>query len=219
MSTFLKKELDNNGFTSEEVFPKIILVEDFVTKEEISKYFDIINNIEEDKWKEEYLKNLRTFAKEKFNTEDIESLVAEGKLEITQNWNDKNLNIWDTEICAIVRERIRDLVFEADKKLIFSGFEIIQRMQEGVELKAHSDQSTDPSIFYAAILYINDDYNGGELYFKNFDFKIKPKAGSLMLFPGTEEYEHGVKHVGEGPIRYVLPGFIKVIDFYEKNKY
>jgi hypothetical protein len=39
------------------------------------------------------------------------------------------------------------------------------------------------------------------------------------MFPGTDEFNHGVKHVGDGPIRYVMPGFIKVADFYEKNKY
>jgi hypothetical protein len=29
-----------------------------------------------------------------------------------------------------------------------------------------------------------------------------------MIFPATEEYEHGVKNVTEGPMRYVLPAFI-----------
>ena len=44
---------------------------------------------------------------------------------------------------------------------------IIQRMQTGVELKSHVDQNTDPSVRYGTILYINDDYSDGELFFKN----------------------------------------------------
>jgi hypothetical protein len=42
---------------------------------------------------------------------------------------------------------------------------------------------------------------------------------TLLVFPGNEEFQHGVRHVGEGPIRYVIVGFIKVKDFYENNKY
>jgi hypothetical protein len=104
--------------------------------------------------------------------------------------------------------------------LSLAGFGTLQRMQPGVELKAHTDQHTDPSIKYAAILYINDDYKDGTLFFKNKENSdLRPKPGTLLLFPGNEEYEHGVRFVGEGPIRYVTVGFIKVTDFYEKNKY
>jgi predicted 2-oxoglutarate/Fe(II)-dependent dioxygenase YbiX len=92
-------------------------------------------------------------------------------------------------------------------------------MQEGVQLKAHTDQHTDPSIRYATIIYLNDNYNGGELFFANKDLEIKPRAGSLVVFPGTDEFNHGVRHVKSGPIRYVLVGFIKVINFYQNNKY
>ena len=92
-------------------------------------------------------------------------------------------------------------------------------MQEGIQLKAHTDQDTDPSIRYATIIYINDNYNGGELFFSNKDIEIKPKPGSLIIFPGTSEFNHGVRHVQAGSIRYVLVGFIKVIDFYKNNKY
>jgi hypothetical protein len=57
------------------------------------------------------------------------------------------------------------------------------------------------------------------LFFKNLDLKIKPKKGSLLIFPGTSDFHHGVIPVGEGPIRYVLVGFIKEKNFYENNKY
>jgi hypothetical protein len=92
-------------------------------------------------------------------------------------------------------------------------------MQPGVELKPHTDQNTDPSIVGAAILYLNDDYTDGQLFFENFKIELKPKPGTLLLFPGNSEYEHGVRVVGPGPIRYVIVGFIKVKGFYMNNKY
>ena len=58
------------------------------------------------------------------------------------------------------------------------------------------------------------------LFFKNKENSdLRPKPGTLLIFPGNEEYEHGVRFVGEGPIRYVTVGFMKVTGFYEKNKY
>jgi predicted 2-oxoglutarate/Fe(II)-dependent dioxygenase YbiX len=45
-------------------------------------------------------------------------------------------------------------------------------------------------LLYTVIVYLNDDYDGGELYFKNFDIKIKPKAGSIVIFPSVKPYIH-----------------------------
>ena len=66
---------------------------------------------------------------------------------------------------------------------------------------------------------MNNDYNGGEFIFPEKDFELVPEPGSLLIFPGTKDFEHGVNPVKDGPIRYVMPGFIKVPNFYENNKY
>lgn len=64
------------------------------------------------------------------------------------------------------------------------------------------------SIFieYAALTYLNDDYSGGEIYFPDFDLEIKPRAGELIFFPGTQHYMHGVKEILSGN-RYVFMTF------------
>lgn len=55
----------------------------------------------------------------------------------------------------------------------------------------------------AANLYLNDEFEGGELYFPGRGLSIKPKAGQLILFPGGHEYIHGVSQITSGK-RYVL---------------
>ena len=45
----------------------------------------------------------------------------------------------------------------------------------------------------AALLYLNDVEEGGETHFVNFDGAVKPKAGTLVLFPGNYPYLHGAK--------------------------
>jgi hypothetical protein len=219
MAAFLKKELENNNFNVESITEDVLLIKDFLSKEELSQIFSIINKTPEEDWYIEYHSNLKRFCMEKFGRDDVDNLVSEGKFEITENWNDKNLNIQDNDIYKSVYQRLSRVVSISDSSLELSGFATIQRMQEGVELKSHTDQHTDPSIQHAAIIYLNDDYIDGELFFENSNIEIKPESGSLLLFPGNDQYKHGVRHVGKGPIRYVLVGFIKTINFYENNKY
>ena len=220
MQVFLKKEFDEAGYKTEVFYEQVLFIENFINPEELETILKIIETTPNEDWSIEYTKNLARFCMEKFGRDDVENLVAEGKFEITQGWEDKNLNITTEQISITLQGRLGKLLELAEPSLELAGFGTLQRMQPGVELKYHTDQNTDPSIRYAAILYINDDYKDGTLFFKNKEKSdLRPKPGTLLIFPGNEEYEHGVRTVGEGPIRYVTVGFIKVTGFYEKNKY
>jgi hypothetical protein len=219
MTSFLKKEFIDNNFRVVDITDDILLVENFISQEELKEILDIINTTDEEEWFVAYKESLAEFCLVKFGSSDVEKMVAEGKYEITQGWDDKILNINQYPITRILQQRIQQLVDKADNTLQLGGMSTLQRMQEGVELKSHVDQDTDPSVRYATILYINDDYTNGELFFDNFDVKLRPKPGSLLVFPGDAKHKHGVKHVGPGPIRQVIVGFVTVKDFYENNKY
>jgi hypothetical protein len=220
MNVFLKKQFDDANYKTEVFHDGVLFVENFITIEELDYILKIIEDTSEEEWSIEYTRNLARFCMEKFGRSDVENLVAEGKFEITLGWEDKNLNLINDPIVKVLQGRLNKLLEDADPSLELAGFGTLQRMQSGVELKSHTDQHTDPSIRYAAILYINDDYKDGTLFFINKENSdLRPKPGTLLIFPGNEEYEHGVKHVGEGPIRYVIVGFIKVKGFYENNKY
>lgn len=220
MSVFLKKEFDNAGYNIEVFHDQVLFIYDFLKNGELETLWNIINTTDNADWSIEYTKNLSRFCMEKFGRDDVENLIAEGKFEKTLGWEDKNLDITKRPISTVLQRRLGELLEKADPYLELAGFGTLQRMQEGVELKAHTDQNTDPSIKYAAILYINDDYKDGTLFFYNKENSdLRPKPGTLLIFPGNEEYEHGVRHVGEGPIRYVTVGFMKTSGFYENNKY
>jgi hypothetical protein len=60
---------------------------------------------------------------------------------------------------------------------------------------------------YTSMLYLNEDYEGGELYFPmHNDFTIKPKTGMLAIFSGDINHPHGVKQITNGT-RYVNTAF------------
>jgi len=221
VTVFLEKEFSDANYDIEVLHDGILAIKNFISDEELKTVWEIINNATEEDWGIEYTKNLARFCMEKFGRDDVDNLVAEGKFEITKGWQDKNLNVVHEPITVTLQRRLGDLINLADPSLELAGFGTLQRMQEGVELKSHTDQHTDPSIRYAAILYINDDYKDGTLFFENKPGSdLRPSPKTLLIFPGTEEYEHGVRPVGKGsPIRYVTVGFIKVRGWYENNKY
>jgi hypothetical protein len=218
---FMEKEFQDAGYETSRWHEdkEILVVHNYMTEDEFSDVWKVINETPEEDWSIHYRKHLKQFCMEKFGRDDVENLVAEGKYEITLGWDDKNYDVSGSKLALSLQTKFHDLLHKADPTLELAGFATLQRMQKGVELKAHTDQHTDPSIKYAAILYLNDDYTDGTLFFKNKDIDLRPKPRDLLIFPGNEEYEHGVRHVGEGPIRYVLVGFIKVRGFYENNKY
>jgi len=215
----LKKIFKSNNIAFNEITNDLISIENFLTDQELEFILSKISAASQEDWEVEYTNNLKNFCMTKFGRDDVDNLVAEGKFEVTQNWADKNLSIGQLPPIRVFTEKLNSFVKEANPDLELSGFSTIQRMQPGVDLKAHTDDHTDPSIEYAAIIYLNDDYVDGELFFKKLDLKVKPKPKTLLIFPGNEKYEHGVMPVSDGPIRYVLVGFIKKDGFYKENRY
>ena len=55
----------------------------------------------------------------------------------------------------------------------------------------------------AGWVYLNDDYEGGELSFINQNMTIKPKAGDLVLYPGNPHYWYDVAPANGS--RYIMP--------------
>lgn len=116
-----------------------------------------------------------------------------------------------------------------------SPFAGIMKYTPGLEMGAHFDaQAGDESLWWSIIVYVNDDYEGGELSWilhdkdlrdpqydhlkpksdlkhpeneKLIDFWIKPIAGSALIFPSTFPYRHQV-HIMKSGNKYMFPGFI-----------
>ena len=63
----------------------------------------------------------------------------------------------------------------------------------------------------SGLLYLNDDYEGGELVFPEQSLSIKAEAGSLIFFEGDYKKPHGVNEVISGN-RYNLVTFYEPVN-------
>lgn len=91
-------------------------------------------------------------------------------------------------------------------------------MHTGAELHGHTDDrpSSEPidslnSMTYVMGLFLNDDYEGGELVFEDLGTALKPKPGTLVFFPGFYT-RHAVNKVTSGTRINILSHFFDIVD-------
>ena len=185
-------------------FQDIFLVENFLSPDEIKYLNNFCKSANEDMWNLRYLKDRRREAllKNSEHSNEFKSEIENRNvfwddkiLEIPDEYNDIKISIWNKI----------NLFFNGKYKI--PEVDTIQRQYPGSSLKVHHDNGYKKNLQRAIVIYLNDDYSQGELFFPDYNLEFKPKTGSMITFPGTEDYLHGVKDVGIGPTRYVISVF------------
>lgn len=176
------------------IFEGIIEIEDFVSKEECNSITSFANSVTEDVW-----------FKENGN--------------IVYNWwNGKVLPSPKQFAGSVACNKKIELSFDTIEQRVHSLFlnylEItginLNRYKNNDFLNYHTDEwlnSKNHFIRYGIIIYYNDDYEGGELHYKDLDFTYKPKAGSLIIHGGDKF--HGTLPVKSNSVRYSSTIFVK----------
>jgi hypothetical protein len=110
-----------------------------------------------------------------------------------------------------VTERLRSF-YELTVPVFADTVQLV-RWRTGMHMPTHADRANPdgrphgmPFRDFASIVYLNEGYEGGELYFPRLDLTIKPATGMLLAFTGGWYHEHGVLKVTEGE-RLTMPAF------------
>lgn len=107
-----------------------------------------------------------------------------------------------------------DTISTENSKQIYCEHLSIARWPKGYELLPHADAENPPGFpkhpypwrDFAMITFLNNNFEGGLLYFPNQKIDIVPKPGYTIIFPGTLEYLHGVTKILSGT-RYTIASF------------
>ena len=124
--------------------------------------------------------------------------AQQGNLVAQNVHNQMHLLLLASTIPYATKHDLDALYHEGYNMLKYSG---------GQHYKAHSDGTTATGRAISAIVYLNDDYEGGEVEFTNFGIKIKPEPGMLLLFPSTYPYTH-IAHPVTSGTKYALVTWI-----------
>jgi prolyl 4-hydroxylase len=72
----------------------------------------------------------------------------------------------------------------------YEAFNFVKYEGKGKHFNVHADHGPAYVTTVSVVAYLNDDYEGGEIYFPRFDLTITPKQGDVVVFPSTYIYEH-----------------------------
>lgn len=129
------------------------------------------------------------------------------------NWLEKNknsdlsekiLNDFKNGINLVIKSYAEKHLIE---NLYYDSF-ILLKYKNSTMYKAHADGETKTGRSVSCIFYLNDEYDGGEIEFVNFDLIIKPKKNMMILFPSNYAYAHKIHEIKSGT-RYCLVTWLK----------
>jgi len=196
--------LYNRSMEKVNIDKNIVLVKNIVTPEESSFLINMIENATEQEW---------AGYKNNVDSNGIEINAAYG------NWKTQMLNL---EFAPNLLERARVLLDDIQercnreikenygKDYVVDNLYSIYRFQEGDMMHEHHDSGLSPKIKNGVVIYLNDDFEGGEIYYPKVKIEIKPVANALLIHPANMIYRHGVKPVTSGS-RYSLAGFARIL--------
>lgn len=116
-----------------------------------------------------------------------------------------------------IHNEIYDVVWSAAIPYIYkfniegfidSDYFDILKYSSGDKYNSHYDGPTITGRSVSILIYLNDNYSGGEIEFDFFDLKIKPTAGSMIIFPSNYAYRHTAHPVIDGE-KYVIVSWLK----------
>jgi hypothetical protein len=140
-----------------------------------------------------------------------------------------NLDIRDTDIILLPSDKDFSVDILSDLSKDFSNsikpyldhyiskYNLSVRTYENPQLLRYGkgqkfDEHSDRTMFFPRTIsltyYINDEYEGGEIEFVNFNLKVKSKKNQLLVFPSNDLYAHKVHSVVDG-LRYVIVQWIR----------
>ena len=127
--------------------------------------------------------------------------------------------IMDEPDCATLMQRARRGIKERLRQFfaipapIYSDTIQLVKWEGGQPMPPHADgvnpdgsPHPTPHRAFAAIVYLNDDYDGGEIWFPNQNVRVPPRRGLLVAFRGGMSHMHGVTEVTRG-VRYTMPSW------------
>jgi hypothetical protein len=161
---------------------EIFLVDEFLSKEEI----DLI------------VKYLRMFFKDDpINISDEEfDALRETVMNKMDEVSERAINVFNKHHCI-------------QEELEFTTFNNFVRV-DGIGISAHHDNNRPGAlkkVRYGCVLYLTDDFDGGELNYTELGIQYKPVAGQIIFHTGEEEYIHKVNNVSNG-IRFTVAVFV-----------
>lgn len=140
----------------------------------------------------------------KFKKTDIELDPSEDSLKLQSLWQD----LYDVKL-PVVQDYSR--IHNINNLQYWEAFNFI-KYGPGQHFKEHHDHGFSYNCTVSLVGYPNDDYEGGELFFRLQGLTLKPEAGDLFVFPSNFMYPHQAMPVHSG----IKHSIVTMLDYNKK---
>jgi hypothetical protein len=151
--------------------------------------------------------------------------INAGNLTIENKGLGKEYDLKILNMLVNIRKKIRNEImtqYNLNKPVYADSLNLI-KWPHGYVQPAHSDFENlggQPHIYnwrqIGCVLYLNDDFDGGDIHFPQHGVSIPVKPGMLAFFPGDVHHMHGVHRVLNGT-RYTISSFWTEFEVHKDN--
>jgi hypothetical protein len=204
---------------SEELAPGIWVYRDVIPEElnVISRLEEVLNSSDNDySYSEGFvgyrmkMPKYRDCFDFKYKKTDLEKDLSEDSLKLQKLWDDVHYRILQAVKDYCNRYNIMELRYWEAMNFIKYG--------PGQHFMEHHDAGYSYNCTLSAVAYPNDNYEGGELFFRLNNLKIRPQAGDLYLFPSNFMYPHQAMPVESG-FKYSIVTMLDYSDKFHKPEH
>jgi predicted 2-oxoglutarate/Fe(II)-dependent dioxygenase YbiX len=178
--------------------------------ENVDETINIIEDVVKDKDSEVYFERAQTIGDQMTGNPLIQTARTNLMLSLTKSGHvNESMRIINNNFNEKMWSAIDNYskIFDLEHKIIDCEGYTLLKYSGGQHYDAHYDGGGESKRSLSAILYLNSDYEGGELEFVNFNIKIKPGAGMLLLFPANYAYRH-IAHPVTSGTKYAVVAFL-----------
>lgn len=182
----------NNNSSIEEIGKDIWVYHNFISSSDISKIINKINSTDEGNWNCDHpAGHCRLNLMEEVGefTQKIQNLLPD--------------NLFVHQMGGVNRLTVNQgHGIHSDNHDFLPIRELSKNLKEGEPFEWVEDA------VYGMIIYINDDYSGGEIFYTKQNITYKPVAGDLIIHSAEDHCEHGVNPVKTN-VRYSISSSIR----------
>lgn len=191
--------ITNQSWTSvEELAPGILRYSNVINKDldVVNRIESVLTNSQKFNWQPAYvgykqrMPEYRDCVDFKYKKTDIENVGGEDTQQLINLWQDV-YNVQEQAVKDYSRK------FNLNTLRYWEAFNFI-KYGPGQHFQEHHDHGYSYNCTVSLVAYPNDDYEGGELYFRLQNLSVKPNAGDLFVFPSNFMYPHRAMPVHSG---------------------
>ena len=183
--THEEEKVDTTSLSNFELKQDIVIFNNVLKKEQCDVLIKYTSN-DLDRWKK-----ATTFGEQPEHAESSPRQADVWSINQSDDIDERVFKVF-SECLTKVREFYPDLHIESDE-----GYGLL-KYSPGGYYSTHTDHGPSNIRTISALIYLNDDYEGGELYFPRQDIKIKPKTGQVVFFPSNYLYPHASLPITSG---------------------